>query len=57
LTGSGGSHEEFVVAADLGTGGPKVAVVSASGTVVAHGFAPVSLHLSEGGGAEQDPDE
>jgi xylulokinase len=46
-----------VLAIDLGTGGPKVAVVATSGEIVAHGFAPVALHLLDGGGAEQDPDE
>ena len=47
--------EEYVLAVDLGTGGPKVAVVSTTGRIVAHGFAPVPLYLLEGGGAEQDP--
>jgi xylulokinase len=45
----------YVLAVDLGTGGPKVAVVSASGRIVAHATEPVALHLLEGGGAEQDP--
>ncbi|HWE70190.1 MAG TPA: FGGY-family carbohydrate kinase, partial [Acidimicrobiales bacterium] len=49
------SDEQYVLAVDLGTGGPKVAVVSTTGRIVAHGFAPVALHLLEGGGAEQDP--
>ena len=47
--------ERYVLAVDLGTGGPKVAVVSTTGRIVAHGFAPVPLHLLDGGGAEQDP--
>lgn len=47
--------EEYVLAVDLGTGGPKVAVVSTTGRIVAHGFAPVPLYLLDGGGAEQDP--
>ncbi len=46
-----------MVAVDLGTGGPKAAVVSERGRVVAHAFRPVSLDLLPGGGAEQDPDE
>jgi xylulokinase len=46
-----------VLAVDLGTGGPKVAVVSESGRIVAHAAEPVTLHLLEGGGAEQDPEE
>ncbi|HWE71233.1 MAG TPA: FGGY-family carbohydrate kinase [Acidimicrobiales bacterium] len=52
-----GDGEEYVLAVDLGTGGPKVAVVSTTGRIVAHGFAPVPLYLLEGGGAEQDPDD
>jgi len=47
----------YVVAVDLGTGGPKVAVVSGRGRIVAHAFEPVALHLLPGGGAEQDPGE
>ena len=47
--------EHYVLAIDLGTGGPKVALVSTSGTVVAHAHRPVPLHLLPGGGAEQDP--
>ncbi|MGH9097311.1 MAG: FGGY family carbohydrate kinase, partial [Acidimicrobiales bacterium] len=50
-----GSGERYVLAVDLGTGGPKVAVVSTAGRIVAHGFAGVPLHLLDGGGAEQDP--
>jgi sugar (pentulose or hexulose) kinase len=46
-----------VLAIDLGTGGPKVAVVSAAGRIVAHAFEPVPLRLVDGGGAEQDPDQ
>jgi xylulokinase len=57
VTASGGVDAEHVLAIDLGTGGPKVAVVSTAGRIVAHGFAPVTLHLLDGGGAEQDPDE
>jgi xylulokinase len=47
----------YVLAVDLGTGGPKVAVVATSGRIVAHAAEPVALHLLEDGGAEQDPDE
>lgn len=47
--------EQYVLAVDLGTGGPKVAVVSTRGRIVSHGFVPVPLHLLDGGGAEQDP--
>jgi xylulokinase len=34
-----------------------VAVVGASGRIVAHATEPVALHLLDGGGAEQDPEE
>ncbi len=46
-----------VLAVDLGTGGPKVALVSPTGRVVASAFRPVRLNLIAGGGAEQDPAE
>jgi len=54
---SGGPDEGFVLAVDLGTGGPKVAVVSTTGRIVAHATEPVALRLLPDGGAEQDPDE
>jgi xylulokinase len=49
--------EGYVLAVDLGTGGPKAAVVSTTGRIVAHAAEPVALHLLDGGGAEQDPDD
>jgi xylulokinase len=51
------ASDGYVLAVDLGTGGPKVAVVATTGRIVAHAAAPVALHLLDGGGAEQDPDE
>ena len=48
-------HGPCVLAIDLGTGGPKVAVVSESGRILAHATETVPLHLLDGGGAEQDP--
>jgi len=45
----------YVLAIDLGTSGPKVALVSDRGDVVGRASEPVDLLLSEGGGAEQDP--
>ncbi len=47
----------YVLAVDLGTGGPKVAIVSTQGEVVAHTHATNELFLSDGGGAEQAPEE
>lgn len=48
---------EHVLAIDLGTSGPKVALVDRSGSVVAAEFEPVELLLLPGGGAEQRPSE
>lgn len=48
--------ETHVLAVDLGTGGPKAAVLSATGALAAHAFEPVPLELLAGGGAEQDPE-
>ena len=48
---------ECVLAIDLGTGGPKVALVSADGATVAWSSRPVATRFIDGGGAEQDPEE
>ncbi len=48
--------DAYVLAVDLGTGGPKVAVVAASGRIVAHAFEAVGIDLTEDGGAEQSPE-
>jgi xylulokinase len=50
-----GADEIYVLAVDLGTGGPKVAVVSATGRIAAHAFERVPLALGDDGGAEQEP--
>ena len=47
----------FVLAIDVGTGGAKVALVSARGELVAPEAEPVGLELLPAGGAEQDPEE
>ncbi|HUI04290.1 MAG TPA: FGGY-family carbohydrate kinase [Acidimicrobiales bacterium] len=49
-------EDACVLAVDLGTGGPKAAVVSARGAVVASASEPVALRLLPAGGAEQDPE-
>ena len=46
---------EHVQAIDLGTGGPKAALVSLDGDITAHEFEPTELLLLPDGGAEQDP--
>jgi xylulokinase len=47
---------EHVLAIDLGTGGPKAALVTPEGRITAHEFEPTPLELLGEGGAEQDPD-
>jgi len=48
---------EYVLAIDLGTSGPKVALVTTHGEVVGRSTESVDLILLDGGGAEQDPHE
>ena len=48
---------ECVLAIDLGTGGPKVAVVDRHGATLAWRSRPVHTSYPEPGGAEQDPGE
>ncbi len=40
-------EDTYVLAVDLGTGGPKVAVISARGRIVAHAFRPCGMVLGE----------
>jgi xylulokinase len=47
--------DTHVLAVDLGTGGPKVAVVSATGRIAAWGYEPVGFTKLGDGAAEQDP--
>jgi len=49
--------DEHVLAIDLGTSGPKVALIDREGTVVGAEFEAVELVLLPGGGAEQRPEE
>ncbi len=46
---------EHVLAIDLGTSGPKVALVGSDGSVTSGQFEPIDLVLLPDGGAEQDP--
>ncbi len=46
--------ERFVLAVDLGTGGPKVGLVSLTGRVAWHDHCPVETRWLPGGGAVQD---
>ena len=47
----------WILAVDLGTGGPKVGAVSLQGEVIAHSHAPVRTRYTPDGGAVQDPNE
>jgi xylulokinase len=49
------STSPHVLAVDLGTGGPKVAVLAPTGRIVAHAFQAVGIDLTQDGGAEQSP--
>jgi len=51
------SQEPHVLAIDLGTSGPKVALVRADGAIVAAASRTVAIHLLPDGGAEEDPNE
>ncbi len=51
----GDREDTCVLAVDLGTGGPKVAVLSATGRILAHAFEAVGIDLTDDGGAEQSP--
>jgi xylulokinase len=46
-----------VVSIDLGTGGPKVALVDSAGAIAASAARPVATRHLPAGGAEQDPEE
>lgn len=49
------TDEAHILAIDLGTSGPKVALVSPTGDVVGGQFEPIDLLLRPDNGAEQDP--
>ncbi len=51
------TQEKFILAIDLGTSGPKVALFSTHGELFDSEFEPNSLQLLPDGGAEQSPDE
>ena len=48
--------EPWLLAVDLGTGGPKVAAVSAGGEILAHAARRVDTCYTPDGGATQDPE-
>ena len=51
------AQDGWVLAIDLGNGGPKVAAVDASGEILASAFEPVSVDIGLEGAATQDADE
>jgi len=48
------AHRRWVLAVDLGTGGPKVGLVSLTGTIAWHEHRPVPTRTGPGGEATQD---
>ena len=48
---------KYILAFDLGTSGPKAALISTRGEVAGHEFEAVPLLLLPDGGAEQNPDD
>jgi xylulokinase len=51
------SGDPWILAVDLGNGGPKVAVVDVRGELRSVAFRPVSVHVGLDGAATQDADE
>ena len=47
---------KYILAIDLGTSGPKTALISVYGEVLDNEFQSTPIILHPGGGAEQDPD-
>ena len=47
--------DKYVLAIDLGTSGPKTALITVYGEVAASEFQETPVILMPGGGAEQDP--
>jgi xylulokinase len=54
---AGGDRLEYALAVDLGTGGPKVALVGVDGSIADRDIGTTQLLLGPGGAAEQDPDD
>ena len=50
------ANDKYILTIDLGTSGPKVALISVYGRVVDSEFEGTPIILLPGGGAEQDPD-
>src|SRR5664280_3894471 len=50
------NKNKYILAVDLGTSGPKTALVSVYGEVIGSEFKDTPIILLPGGGAEQDPE-
>src|SRR6185436_18594458 len=55
--GSAERDDRYVLAVDLGTGGPKVGLVSLTGRIAWRDHCPVATRRLPGGGAVQDAEE
>ncbi|HET7143316.1 MAG TPA: FGGY-family carbohydrate kinase, partial [Anaerolineales bacterium] len=51
------STDKFILAIDLGTSGPKVAIFSTQGELIGSEFEETPVLLPPGGGAEQSPED
>jgi xylulokinase len=51
------TDQHYILAIDLGTSGPKVALFTAQGELVGYEFEPTPYYLLPDGGAEQKPEE
>jgi xylulokinase len=51
------AESPYILSIDLGTGGPKVALVGVDGAAAASAARPVGIHRIPPDGAEQDPEE
>jgi xylulokinase len=51
------ANSKYVLTIDLGTNGPKVALVTTKGEVRGHAFESTPIYLFSNGGAEQNPNE
>jgi xylulokinase len=51
------SNLKYVLAIDLGTGGPKVGLVDQEGRIKASASNNLPIYFLPDGGAEQDPEE
>jgi len=51
------NNHKYILAMDLGTSGPKVALVSTAGEIIDHEFEETPILFFSNGGAEQRPDD